>query len=204
MIKCEKNALITGAGSEIAKSIIENFKNTFNFVKHKKNYVDSFLFGDLSNEEIVKSVFGNIKNLDLLVCCAGGDKGILKRPHPDDCASIGLSDAHEIFNRNFFSTFLTCKHVIEKMNLNSNIIIIGSAVVSKPRKDGELGMYACAKAAVHEYTKHLAKKMENKIKVNCLAVDGRDCFQQKIKKTIDSINIILKSNITGEIFRLDK
>lgn len=199
MIKCKKNALITGAGSDIAKSIVENFKNNFNFIQHKQNHLDGFLFGDLSDKNITEKVFDNIKNLDLLVCCAGGVKGIIKKPNPDDCIFIELEESHAIFNRNFFSTFLTCKYVIEKMNLNSNIIIIGSAVVSKPRKNAEVGMYACAKAAVHEYTIHLAKQLENKIKVNCLATDGHE-----INKIIDSINMILKSNITGEIFRLEK
>ena len=199
MIKCKKNALITGAGSDIAKSIVENFKNNFNFIQHKQNHLDGFLFGDLSDKNITEKVFDNIKNLDLLVCCAGGVKGIVKKPNPDDCIFIELEDYNEILNINFFSTFLTCKYVIEKMNLNSNIIIIGSAVVSKPRKNAEIGMYACAKAAVHEYTIHLAKQLENKIKVNCLATDGHE-----INKIIDSINMILKSNITGEIFRLEK
>lgn len=199
MIIEKKKALITGANSKIAEKIIEHFKQRFVFIKHTKTKKNNFLHGNLSDEKTVKNLFDNIANLDLLICCAGGVKGISTKPDPNDCLFINYDESIELFKNNFFSTFLTCKYAYKKMNKNSNIIIIGSAIVSNPRKNGELGIYASAKSAVHEYSLHLANQIGKDIKVNCLATDGHE-----ILKILNAIQTILENNSNGQIIRLEK
>lgn len=157
------------------------------------------LHGDLSDEKTVKEIFEKLENLDLLICCAGGVKGLSAKPKPNECIFISYEESIAIFKNNFFSTFLTCKYAYQKMNKNSNIIIIGSAIVSNPRKNGELGIYASAKSAVHEYSLHLANQIGKEIKVNCLATDGHE-----ISKILNGIQTILEKKLNGQIIRLEK
>lgn len=190
-----KTALVTGAGSKIAEAIIENLELSHQVIKHKLHQKQGYLNCDLSDENQVSALFDDINKFDTLVCCAGGIKGLNeKRPKPDDCINISGDEAYKLFDRNFFSTFFTCKYAIPKMRLQSNIVFIGSAVVSKPREQAEVGMYACAKAAVHEYALHLAKELEGKIRVNCIATDGHD-----IGLIVKNVNTILNSKMTGQI-----
>ena len=173
----EKRALVTGAGSKIAKSIIEQLRSNYYIIKHKLNYEKNYFCGDLSNEEVAMSLFDSIKTpLDLIVCCVGGIKLSNNiRPQPDDCLNISYSDAKKLFEKNFFTTFLTCKFGIKKLRKDGNIIIIGSSVVSRPRDNGEVCMYDCAKSAVHEYAVHLSNQLAGtNIKINCIASDGND------------------------------
>jgi NAD(P)-dependent dehydrogenase (short-subunit alcohol dehydrogenase family) len=193
-----KIAVVTGSGSKITKAIIKSLENTYHIKKHKLRPESGCYHGDLSNENHVKEFFDNFKKIDLLMCCAGGFRINDKRPMPDDCLYISLEESHELFNRNFFTTFLCCKYAVPKMSPKSNIIIIGSAVVSKPRKNAEVGMYGCAKAAVHEYAIHLAKELEGKIRVNCIATDGHE-----IDKITYAVQDIINSNNNGEIIRLE-
>jgi short-subunit dehydrogenase len=173
----EKTALVTGCGSKIAKYILQKINNNYSTIKHKLTPEEGYLSADLTNEVSAKLLFDSIKfNLDLIVCCVGGIKLSNKiRPKPDDCLNINYLDAKTIFDKNFFTTFLTCKYGLKKLKKNGNIIIIGSSVVSNPRKNGEVGMYACAKSAVHEYTLQLEKQLEKtNIGVKCIATDGMD------------------------------
>jgi NAD(P)-dependent dehydrogenase (short-subunit alcohol dehydrogenase family) len=196
----EKTALVTGSGSRIAKSIIKKIEPSYLIFKHRLNSEENYLYGDLSNESYVISLFDSIKiNLDLIVCCVGGIRLHNKiRPNLDDCININFNEAKELFDKNFFTTFLTCKYGIKKLKENSDIIVIGSAVVSRPRLNAEVGMYACSKAAVHEYVLHLAKQLEaTNIRVNCIATDGHN-----LKKIQDCVEDILSKKTTGNIFTL--
>jgi short-subunit dehydrogenase involved in D-alanine esterification of teichoic acids len=89
------------------------------------------------------------------------------------------------------------------MNPLSSIIIVGSAVVSKPRFGGDVAIYSCAKAAIHEYTIHLANQMntlypDQKIKINCIATDGKS-----LSKINTAIKLMLESESSGQIVRLE-
>jgi NAD(P)-dependent dehydrogenase (short-subunit alcohol dehydrogenase family) len=89
------------------------------------------------------------------------------------------------------------------MSPSSNIVIVGSAVVSKPRFGGDVAIYSCAKAAIHEYTIHLANQMNTlhanqKIKVNCIATDGK-----KLSEINKAIKSVIESEVNGQIIRLE-
>lgn len=197
-----KIAIITGAGSQIAKRIADEISKNHRIIKHKLHPDDDFFNGDLSVEENVIRFFSEFEtgSLHTVICCAGGIKINGVRPNPEDCLSISDINARGLFDCNFFSTLFVCKHAIPKMALVSNIIVIGSAVVSKPRMNGEVGIYACAKAAVHEYVLHLANQLKDTgIKINCIATDGHDL--ELVAKTVSEM---LNSKSSGEIVRLEK
>jgi len=198
----KKKAFITGAGSAISKSIIDYFGQSYSFQKHKLKEEAGFFHGNLADNSVYDDLISKLPKLDLLICCSGGVKGLNQKPSPDNCTDITPEDARAIFDRNFFSVFLTCKNLISKMNAFSNIIIMGSAVVSKPRFGGDVAIYSCAKAAIHEYTIHLANQMDtvfsNKIKVNCVATDGKD-----ISKINIAIESLIDSGSNGQIIRLE-
>jgi|688.fasta_scaffold115190_3 NAD(P)-dependent dehydrogenase (short-subunit alcohol dehydrogenase family) len=199
----KKNAFITGAGSSISKSIVDYFSQAYCFQKHKLTEESGFFHGNLADDSMYRELVLKLPKLDLMICCSGGVKGLNQKPFPDNCTDIATEDARAIFDRNFFSVFLTCKNLIKKMNPLSNIIIVGSAVVSKPRFGGDVAIYSCAKAAIHEYTIHLANQMntlhpDQKIKVNCIATDGKS-----LPKINIGIKSVIESEVNGQIIRLE-
>lgn len=199
----KKNAFITGAGSSISKSIFDYFSQAYRFQKHKLKEEVGFFHGNLADDSSYHDLVLKLPQLDLLICCSGGVKGLNQKPLPDNCTDIATEEARAIFDRNFFSVFLTCKNLMPKMNPSSNIFIVGSAVVSKPRFGGDVAIYSCAKAAIHEYTIHLANQMNTlcpskNIKVNCIATDGKNLAKINV-----AIKSALESEATGQIIRLE-
>ena len=142
------------------------------------------VWGDLCREEEVRRIAVEIRatwrQVDLLVCCAGGDIGAQGtsvgrggRPESDDCLSISLADMRSVLDRNLLSTILCCREVAPEMmrRKTGRIITIGSIAGCCGRPSGS--MYAVAKAAVHEYTRCLAEQLRPfNIPVNCVAPGG--------------------------------
>jgi len=139
------------------------------------------VWGDMTDEAEVKRVAeevrANWKQIDLLVCCAGGDigakgTGVGKggRPEDDDCLNISLDDLNSVMARNLTTAILCCREVAPEMmeRKQGRIITIGSIAGCFGRPTGSI--YAVAKAAVHEYTRCLAEQLKPyNIPVNCVA-----------------------------------
>ncbi|MDA1016740.1 MAG: SDR family oxidoreductase [Planctomycetota bacterium] len=139
------------------------------------------VWGDVTDEAEVARVADEIRGawnqIDLLICCAGGDIGAAGtgvgqggRPQNDDCLNISLDDLHSVLNRNLLSTMLCCREVAPRMieRKSGRIITIGSIAGTYGRESGS--MYAVAKAAVHEYTRCLAAQLRpHNVPVNCVA-----------------------------------
>lgn len=142
------------------------------------------VWGDLTQESevrrIVQEIHNRGKQLDILVCCAGGDIGAAGtgvgrggRPEQDDCLNIALDDLRSVMDRNLLSAILCCREVAPEMQKRKSgrIITIGSIAGVIGRPTGSI--YAVAKAAVHEYTRCLAAQLRpDNIPVNCVAPGG--------------------------------
>ena len=139
------------------------------------------VWGDLSLENEVKRIADDIrarwKNIDILVCCAGGNVGEQGvtfgeggRPSNDDCLNISLDDFRSVMDRNLMTAVLCCREVAPEMmeRKSGRIITIGSTGGCVGHQG--LCTYRVAKAAVHMYTRCLAEQLRPyNIPVNCVA-----------------------------------
>ncbi|MEM7231596.1 MAG: SDR family oxidoreductase [Planctomycetota bacterium] len=142
------------------------------------------VWGDLTIESEVQRIANQIRDywgpIDILVTCAGGDIGVGGtsvgrggRPSPDDCLEIPLDDVRSVLDRNLMTCVLCCREVVPDMiaRRKGRVVTIGSIAACEGRPNG--AMYAVSKAAVHEYTRCLARQVrEHNITVNCVAPGG--------------------------------
>ncbi len=141
-------------------------------------------WGDLTIEADVNRIVGEIRarwgQIDILVCCAGGDIGAGGtavgrggRPEGDDCLGIALDDLKSVMDRNLLTAMLCCRAVAPEMieRKSGCIVTIGSIAGCYGRPTGSI--YCVAKAAVHEWTRCLAEQLKpHNIPVNCVAPGG--------------------------------
>lgn len=142
------------------------------------------VWGDATREDEVERVAAEIRErwqqIDILVCCAGGDIGAGGtsagqggRPDDDDCLNISLPDLQSVMDRNLLATVLACRAVAPEMmeRRQGRIVTVGSIAGLFGRSSGSI--YSVAKAAVHEYTRCLATQLRPyNIPVNCVAPGG--------------------------------
>jgi 3-oxoacyl-[acyl-carrier protein] reductase len=142
------------------------------------------VWGDLREELEVARIAAEIRKswgqIDILVCCAGGDigaggTGVGKggRPENDDCLNITLNDLQSVMDRNLLTALLCCREVAPEMieRKQGRIVTIGSIAGCSGRPSGSI--YSVAKAAVHEYTRCLAEQLRPyNVPVNCVAPGG--------------------------------
>ena len=131
-------------------------------------------------ERVVGEVHQGLGDIDILVCCAGGDIGaggtdVGKggRPEGDDCLNITVDDMRSVLDRNLMGTIFACRSVAPEMiaRKQGRIITIGSIAGSFGRSYGAI--YSVAKAAVHSYTRCLAEQLRpDNVTVNCVAPGG--------------------------------
>ncbi|MEZ6060605.1 MAG: SDR family oxidoreductase [Planctomycetaceae bacterium] len=141
-------------------------------------------WGDVTSEDDVERIAGEIRarwrQIDILVCCAGGDIGAGGtstgrggRPAGDDCLEISLDDLKSVMDRNLLGTMLCCRAVAKPMmtRKSGRIITIGSIAGCVGRPAGSI--YGVAKAGVHAWTRCLAEQLRPfNIPVNCVAPGG--------------------------------
>jgi len=161
------------------------------------------VWGDLTQEKqvtrIVQEIVNEWKQIDILVCCAGGNIGSQGvtgsrggRPERDDALDVSLSDYNTVMDVNLLTTVLVCRAVVPAMAQRraGRVITIGSVAGTVGRSSGV--MYAVAKAAVHEYTRCLAEQMRPyQVAVNCVA-PGASISQRYIQHEggIDKIDSV--------------
>lgn len=180
------NICITGANGKLGsklKSVC--FKNDWNVLEHNGRKT-----GDLLDEVHLKEYFENIPDLDCLICCAGGKK-----------IDGNFLSFQKMINDNLFATHLTCQYALSKMKLRSTILIIGSVDGCFGQSEGVF--YASAKAALHIYSRCLAKQLLSKeISVNCLALGT--LTSDNIESISESIlKFCTYSSINGQVIRID-
>jgi len=126
--------------------------------------------GDLTDYDVVTGIVDQIHErlgpIDILINCAGGDIGhsgvsgpLAGRPEKNDGVFVSLDDIHTVLDRNILSCIYCCRTVApEMMERKSGRIVNFGSIAGLG--GGEVGViYATAKAAVHHYSRCLAKQL---------------------------------------------
>jgi len=137
--------------------------------------------GDLADEKIVRAITEKIRatfgRIDILVNCAGGDTGVQGtggpmggKPPKNDAVFISFEDIKSVLDRNLMTCILACREVAPEMmeRRRGRIINIGS--VAGLQGIHQSAIYGTAKAAVHEYSRCLARMLQPyNVTVNVIA-----------------------------------
>jgi len=137
--------------------------------------------GDLADEKTVKAIAEKIRasfgRIDILVNCAGGDIGAQGtngpmggKPPKNDAVFISFEDIKAVLDRNLMTCILVCREVAPEMmeRRAGRIINIGS--IAGLQGIGQSAIYGTAKAAVHEYSRCLARMLQPfNVTVNVIA-----------------------------------
>jgi len=137
--------------------------------------------GDLADEKIVRAITEKIRatfgRIDILVNCAGGDTGVQGtggpmggKPPKNDAVFISFEDIKSVLDRNLMTCILACREVAPEMmeRRRGRIINIGS--IAGLQGIHQSAIYGTAKAAVHEYSRCLARMLQPyNVTVNVIA-----------------------------------
>lgn len=137
--------------------------------------------GDLADEKIVRASTEKIRatfgRIDILVNCAGGDTGVQGtggpmggKPPKNDAVFISFEDIKSVLDRNLMTCILACREVAPEMmeRRRGRIINIGS--IAGLQGIDQSAIYGTAKAAVHEYSRCLARMLQPyNVTVNVIA-----------------------------------
>jgi NAD(P)-dependent dehydrogenase (short-subunit alcohol dehydrogenase family) len=183
-----KIAMITGGGQGIGRSVALRLAREgadiavvdYHEVSAQKVATEVIALGrgalavkaDMSKEDEVKkavtSIIGNLKNIDILVNCAGG-AGPPKDPNAEvieyvmdiGAPTLGSSAAYNyMLDNNLRSTFLSCRYVAPYMRrAHSGKIVNLSSVEGKDCNNAMTGFYSIAKAGIIMLTRALAVEL---------------------------------------------
>ena len=121
---------------------------------HHKNYLHFEL--DVSNEKSVISMVRKVKSSFGSVDVLLNNAGIAAMNH---IITTPYQNAHNVFNTNFFGTFLFTREVSKIMMKQKNGSIINFSTVAVPLDlEGEAA-YAASKAAIESFTRVSAKEL---------------------------------------------
>ena len=171
-----KRILVTGASSGIGKAVAqecakcgaqlvltarneERLKATLDSLEGEGH---SMIIADLTNQEELMTLVGQLEPVDGVVLCAGiNDKSIIKflnQEHVDKMLATNFTSPV------YLSQMLTKK---KKLNKEASIVFISSISAFYPSVSN--AMYASSKAALSQFAKVLALElMPQKIRVNCI------------------------------------
>ena len=171
-----KRVLVTGASSGIGKAVAqecakcgaqlvltarneERLKATLDSLEGEGH---SMIIADLTNQEELMNLVGQLEPVDGVVLCAGiNDKSIIKflnQEHVDKMLATNFTSPV------YLSQMLTKK---KKLNKEASVVFISSISAFYPSVSN--AMYASSKAALSQFAKVLALElMPQKIRVNCI------------------------------------
>lgn len=170
-----KRALVTGGTRGIGYAVCELLVKRGYFVtalyssdeesvKSARERLKDVCFAraDVSKEEDVRAVFGEVSSLDLLVNNAGVELYKLAQ-------DTSFEEWRRVTDVNAGGAFLCAKHAVKKMFGKEGAIVNISSVWGQTGASME-SVYSASKGAVIAFTKALAKELAPmKITVNCVA-----------------------------------
>lgn len=186
-------ALVTGASRGIGRAIAESLaKEGYNLFLTCLNHTGQLtalanqltsrypitckpVITDMGNPDDVRSLFGQIDSLDVLVNNAGISYiGLLHE--------MSVDDWHHIIRTNLDALFYTCRHAVPLMLQNHRGKIINISSVWGNVGASMETAYSASKGGVNSFTKALAKELApSGIQVNAIAcgiidTDMNSCF----------------------------
>jgi 3-oxoacyl-[acyl-carrier protein] reductase len=128
------------------------------------------VYGDLADEKVVRAIAEKIRatfgRIDILVNCAGGDIGAQGtggpmggKPPKNDAIFISFEDIKAVLNRNLMTCILVCREVAPEMMERRSGRIINMGSIAGLQGIDQSAIYGTAKAAVHEYSRCLARML---------------------------------------------
>lgn len=171
-----KVAIVTGASRGIGRAVADELKRNDYFV-----YEVSKQNCDVTNIDSVKKFMSNIKNVDVLVNCAG-------RSHLGYIEDISEEDVYSCFDTNALGTMRVCKAVlpIMKNQKNGYIINIGSLRGIECCKGK--AAYSMSKFAVRAFSNTLGLEVK-KYGINITCINPGFVYTDLIKYRIAKENL---------------
>lgn len=196
--------VITGASSGLGQHVANLFKSNNDIVVNLSKEVeieDKFnVLCDVSNENMVKKTFDDIKkefgHIDILINNAGyGISGVTEL--------IDLKKAHDQFNVNFFGALTCTDYALKMMSAGARIINISSACAIFPLPYRSL--YCASKSALSMLTKSMRMELTN-AKIDMVAICPGDTKTNFTKNRIKNFETNEKygNNIVSATDKLDK
>ncbi len=195
-----KTALVTGSGRGLGRVMAERLAaRGANLVLHDRTweapqqYQEGAHLGEVAEAfqrfgVSVMSVTGNIgdaqavaamkaqveqqvKQVDILVNCAGGDIGAKGgKPVPNNALDIPIEDVQALTDNNLIGTINVCQAFIPPMRERQSGAVVNIGSVAGQFGVSEGAIYGILKAAVTHYTRCLAVELKpHGVRVNCVA-----------------------------------
>jgi NAD(P)-dependent dehydrogenase (short-subunit alcohol dehydrogenase family) len=117
---------------------------------------------------MVERAVAELGRIDVLVCNAGG----ALVPGPHWASSVEIGKFRQMLDINLIGTMHACQAVAPQMKAqrSGKIVTVGSQAGLRSQGNGNGMSYGVAKAAIHQYTRHLASELGPfGITVNCIA-----------------------------------
>lgn len=134
------------------------------------------VLGDITSRDQVRRMFAEAESslgpIDVLVNNAGGDIAAQggRRPDPNDGSGVQPDDLRAVLERNFVGTVFCCQEAAGRMRARGHGSIVNIASLDGLRPVVVGVAYACAKAAVIQYTQCLATELRpHNVRVNAVA-----------------------------------
>ncbi len=139
------------------------------------------VIGNLADPDVVNAAVAQLHArfgfIDILVNCAGGDIGArgiqgndAGKPVGNNPVDIPFDDLKTVMDRNFTTCVLCCQAAAPAMIENKSGAIVNVGSIAGLEGIASSSIYGSAKAAVHEYTRCLAKYMRcHNVRVNAVA-----------------------------------
>lgn len=148
--------------------------------------------GDLTQREaaraLVRQTLAEFGRIDILVNNAGGAFSPVER---SAASQFTDEDMAQMFGVNYHSAVVCCQEVAPTMRAQQSGVIVNVATMvalDASKSGANLTPYSVAKAAVLQYTRHLATELgPDGIRVNCLSPGGM--LTQRIRKQSEGRNM---------------
>lgn len=202
----KKKIFITGSGSGLGLILAQKLKdknyNVIINVRNKKNKNKLLKFFSLKNIIVAdlniekdrmsasKQIKKNFKNIDVLICNAGG--GIKNN-------SNSLTSWNRIIDKNFWTTVNSVLNFEKFINDDGKIICI-SSICGKEYIDGAPINYSVAKSAVNAFVKFYSHQISTSNKSINAILPGNLMFNgsvwdKKMKKNKRNVKNYIKKNV---------
>lgn len=164
-----KIALVTGASGEIGSAICSHLQsNTYHVVALDVQKIPltadeniTFFECDIRNIRELERIRDQLHHLDSIVNCAAIN------PRPTSLEHMTFDQIQEIIDVNLRGTIVTTKIFCPLIRPNGSIVNFSSLLAN--RATINCSIYSATKGAIETFTKHLAKELAPRVRVNCVS-----------------------------------